>query len=322
MSTAFTETQDTKLELLAVEIESAVQITIDSIFRVGHALNEVRTEFGKNDKAFGQWRQQRLPWLSRANALRFMQVDRRLRDKLLHHGDAVDIRQKALYILAAPSTPDKVVEKAIDVANSGNTVTAADVKQWKDETQKLKKQHRQNQESLKTKVATLQLDLKNRSDRNADLTRELQEFHERKDNTGEQISHENLEEWKCRATTAEEKERQTAEALEETHQKCNSLRNHVQELENRSEVVVEVESPSSLEHVPVLPIDTLFALLSEFEFAMQPDNAILSIHDLIPVHKRLLKTIAIVKEAIGNADHSPPEDSAYRQNKTLKNLQH
>ena len=63
---------------------------------------------------------------------------------------------------------------AVAVANNGDAVNAIDVKQWRDEIKKLKNQHRKKQESLKTKIAILQLDLNNLTDRNAELTRELQ----------------------------------------------------------------------------------------------------------------------------------------------------
>ena len=45
--------------------------------------------------------------------------------------DYLTFKPTILYALAAPSTPNSVVEKAIAQAESGEKVTVADVKDWK-----------------------------------------------------------------------------------------------------------------------------------------------------------------------------------------------
>ena len=88
--------------------------------------------------------------------------------------------RESLTPLLKKGPSEKSIEKAVEaipavqVANDGDAVNAIDVKQWRDEIKKLKNQHRKKQESLKTKIAILQLDLNNLTDRNAALTRELQ----------------------------------------------------------------------------------------------------------------------------------------------------
>ena len=43
----------------------------------------------------------------------------------------LNLKPSILYALAAPSTPDSVVQQAIEKAESGEKVTVADVKDWK-----------------------------------------------------------------------------------------------------------------------------------------------------------------------------------------------
>jgi len=148
--------------------------TSEDIIEIGKDMIEVKKRI--NHGQFGFWLENEFE-MTVQHARRFMKVADRFGDKT---NIMFDFKPTVLCELAAPSTPDEVVEKAQDVAASGEKVTVADVKQWKDDIQKLKKQHREKQDSLKTKVATLQLDLENRTDRNAELTRELQEHREEK----------------------------------------------------------------------------------------------------------------------------------------------
>jgi hypothetical protein len=144
--------------------------TVEDIIEIGQELLAVKDALPHGQ--FGEWLKLEFE-MTEMTAQRFMQVADRFGGKT---NKLLDFKPSVLYLLAAPSTPDEVVKKAIDVADAGNTVTNADVKRWKDEIKQLKKQHRERQENLKSKVATLQLDLKNRTDRNADLTKELQEL--------------------------------------------------------------------------------------------------------------------------------------------------
>lgn len=71
------------LEYCATNIEIGGRITIEGIFRMGKSLNEARSKFGENDKAFGQWRKGRLPWLEYQTALNFMRVHSKFGDENL-----------------------------------------------------------------------------------------------------------------------------------------------------------------------------------------------------------------------------------------------
>lgn len=121
------------LENRAVAIEAHAKTTVGSILAMGRELNAARQVFGENDKAFGQWREGRLPWLQSRTALNFMQVDSRFGDQDLLRNNFV-VNQFAptiLYLLSAPSTPDEVVEQVIEKAENGETVTAKKVKELK-----------------------------------------------------------------------------------------------------------------------------------------------------------------------------------------------
>ncbi|MBF0453889.1 MAG: DUF3102 domain-containing protein [Magnetococcales bacterium] len=276
--------------------------TAEDIIEIGHELLAVKGALPHGQ--FVEWLQAEFK-MSLSTAQNFMNVYKRFGKST----KIVDFNPSVIYELSAPSTPNEVVKKAMEIANTGDTVTAADVKQWKDEIKQLKKQHREKQANLKTEVATLQLDLKNRADRNTELTKKLQEYRENMTKTAGNESGENVEEWQRRVVAAEKKERQVAEELLAIRQERNNLRNHIQALESRNEAVVGAEPLSLLEYVPVLPKETLFALLSEIESAIRPIGAILHIQELKHIHSRLFKTVTAVENAMGDADYSPIERS-------------
>lgn len=78
--------------------------------------------------------------------------------------DALHFSQTVLARLSAPSTPDAIIEKAIEKAESGAKVTVADVKDWKAEldaaTQRCEEFKQESNERRKT-IRTLeeQIDL-------------------------------------------------------------------------------------------------------------------------------------------------------------------
>ena len=121
------------LENCATRIEAGAKTTIDGIMQAGQALAEAREAFGDNDKGFGQWRENRLPWLKSDTATRWLNVWNKFGKNLLPQNAGVDLAPSVLYLLAAPSTPDTVVEKAVAKATAGEKVTVADAKRWKEE---------------------------------------------------------------------------------------------------------------------------------------------------------------------------------------------
>ncbi|WP_019500927.1 DUF3102 domain-containing protein [Pseudanabaena sp. PCC 6802] len=94
----------------AQEIRNTVKRIPYAIASVGAMLLEVkeRVEHGK----FLAWMKRELDWDERM-AQRFMQVARRLNPTTLSD---LQIQPSALYLLTAPSTPDEVLENAIEVA--------------------------------------------------------------------------------------------------------------------------------------------------------------------------------------------------------------
>lgn len=123
------------LEHCAIDVEIGARITTEGVIRVGKALNNARSKFGDNDKAFGQWRKGRFPWLDPDKALACQQADRKFGDEnLLPNYSAVKtFSPTVLYLLSAPSMPEAVIDKAIAQADAGDKVTVADVKDWKAE---------------------------------------------------------------------------------------------------------------------------------------------------------------------------------------------
>lgn len=86
----------------------------------------------KKDLPHGQF----LPWIaaefemSDQTAQNFMNVCARFGSQIPNY---LEFKPTVLYALSAPSTPDEVVEKAIEKAESGGKVTVSDVKDWKAE---------------------------------------------------------------------------------------------------------------------------------------------------------------------------------------------
>lgn len=120
------------LEDCAKGVEAGAKITIEGIFEIGSALLAARARFGEDDRAFGQWRRGRLPWLEQHTAANFMAVASRFTRKLF---PGKNILPTVLYQLASPSTPDSVIDEVLDRARSGEKVT---VKQAKDLVRKAK----------------------------------------------------------------------------------------------------------------------------------------------------------------------------------------
>lgn len=167
------------LESCARRVEAGIRTCFEGILIAGEALAEARTHFGENDKAFGQWRRERMPWLHANAATRFLQVWERMGARLLHHNGGVDrLAPTVLYALAAPSTPDAVVEHAIDQAEAGERVTVADVQKWKDKAktfEDLYNEEKQQFGRLKISLDVITQDLKESKKTAKDLTDQLRQ---------------------------------------------------------------------------------------------------------------------------------------------------
>lgn len=148
----------------AERIKLRLKRTVEDIIEIGRELTEV-----KDKLPHGQF----LPWIAaefemdQKTAFNFMSVSERFGNKL---GIIPNFKPTILYALAAPSTPESVVEKAIEKAEAGEKVTVADVKDWKAEldaaTQRCEEFRQESNERRKT-IRTLeeQVDLLTTRDR-------------------------------------------------------------------------------------------------------------------------------------------------------------
>lgn len=107
------------LRVTADKIRETVKKTVLDIIEVGNALETVQ-----NHLNYGQWDvwlQAEFQW-NRRTALHYMNVARRFRPRM-EIISQLKFRPTAAYLLAAPSTPDAVLDTAIERAGNGETIT-------------------------------------------------------------------------------------------------------------------------------------------------------------------------------------------------------
>ncbi len=119
-----------KSRAAAERIKLRLKRTVEDIIEIGRELAAIKAEL-----PHGKF----LPWIaaefemSRETSDNFMSVYKRFGDgKLVNF---TSFKPSILYALSAPSTPESVIEKAIEKAEAGDKVVLADVKQWKDAAQ-------------------------------------------------------------------------------------------------------------------------------------------------------------------------------------------
>ena len=101
------------------EIRSLVRRSAQDVCDLGAKLIEVKDRLG--DGNFREWLRSEFGW-SHMTAYRFIQVHERFgRNNLLQ----VDVAPSALYLLAAPSTPEEAVDEALERAAGGERITHA-----------------------------------------------------------------------------------------------------------------------------------------------------------------------------------------------------
>jgi hypothetical protein len=106
-------------------IQDAIGQVQDSIFVIGDQLLIMKDILGHN--YFTPWMEQSLGF-SKRTGQRYMAVAQMIDSQKRH---AVVFENTTLYELAKKSTPEEIVKKAIDVAESGSTVSLDLVKKWK-----------------------------------------------------------------------------------------------------------------------------------------------------------------------------------------------
>lgn len=101
-------TTQINLESIAIQIEAHSNAAVDNLLTVGKLLCDARESFPSNNE-FGEWRENRLAWLTQKTAYRWMNVYKNGGEKLLGH----NVRTTALYELTAPDVPESAREEAI-----------------------------------------------------------------------------------------------------------------------------------------------------------------------------------------------------------------
>lgn len=143
----------TRAQIAASNIKLRLKRTVEDIIEIGRELTAVKAEL-----PHGQF----LPWIAaefemgERTANDFMNVTKRFGDK---SAIIADLKPTILYALSAPSTPDSVIDKAIEKAASGAKVTIADVRDWKAdyETEKQRSEEfRQESNERRKQVRTLE----------------------------------------------------------------------------------------------------------------------------------------------------------------------
>lgn len=113
----------------AERIRLRLKRTVEDIIEIGRELIDVKDELPHGQ--FEIWIRDEFQ-MNREMANNFMQVATRFGGGM---SDYLTFKPTVLYALAAPSTPDSVIEKATERVEAGEKVTIADVKQWKEAAQ-------------------------------------------------------------------------------------------------------------------------------------------------------------------------------------------
>ena len=126
---------DEQIEAIAKDIE-ALQAT--TFFRIAERLAEAHELFRykRDEGGFAGWVETRLRY-SRATAYRLLDVHEKLGDKA---SQIETLSKSALYLLAAPSTPDEVREEAIERVEAGERLSLAEVKEKIEAAQEVRRQ--------------------------------------------------------------------------------------------------------------------------------------------------------------------------------------
>ncbi|MDG4561369.1 MAG: DUF3102 domain-containing protein [Candidatus Competibacter sp.] len=120
--------QEIKRDIAIIDTLACVQI--------GQKLKEAQLELnmrGKSGAGFQEWVEAETPYALTA-AYEMIRINTRFGENDMRNS-AHHFSYSVLARLAAPSTPESVIDRAIEQAESGDKVTVADVKQWKEAAQ-------------------------------------------------------------------------------------------------------------------------------------------------------------------------------------------
>ena len=105
------------------EIKSLIRQTAQDIFYVGQKLAEVKRQLKHGE--FRNWLNTEFNW-SVSSATKFMQVSEQFKNVNFTH---LNFATSALYVLAAPSTPEHARQHALQLASKGENITYSLAKQ-------------------------------------------------------------------------------------------------------------------------------------------------------------------------------------------------
>ncbi|MGK7882952.1 MAG: DUF3102 domain-containing protein [Crocosphaera sp.] len=118
------------------EIHHLIRRTAHNIIEIGEKLNEVKRILGHGK--FGNWLKSEFNW-SVATATKMMQASRKFKNVNFTN---LNFSVSAIYLLAAPSTPEKAITEALTQARKGKPITYSLAKhivnRYKSPTQSLK----------------------------------------------------------------------------------------------------------------------------------------------------------------------------------------
>ena len=114
----------TQARAAAERIKIRMKRTAEDIIEIGRDLQAVKADLGHGH--FGKWIDAEFGFTA-MTAQRFIQVA----DRFGKSNIMLDFKPTILYALAAPSTPDEVIDQAKAKAASGEPVTGKDVAEWK-----------------------------------------------------------------------------------------------------------------------------------------------------------------------------------------------
>lgn len=118
-------------------IKIRMKRTAEDIVAIGQDLIATKQRLGHGQ--FGEWIKAEFD-MGRQTATNLMNVAEKFGSEFPKIGN---LTPSILYQLAAPSTPDEVVNRTIEAKRAGENVTTADVKRWKEEAQRAQREAEQ-----------------------------------------------------------------------------------------------------------------------------------------------------------------------------------
>ncbi|MBK8897014.1 MAG: hypothetical protein IPN66_07255 [Candidatus Competibacteraceae bacterium] len=131
--------------------QDSIKRTVQDILESGKDLIQVKPILSGNFEAWFELE----TGLDRQMAYKFIQAAEKFGDGM--YNNYTSLSPTVLYLISAPSTPETVVTQAIEKAESGEKVTVADVKEWKQRCEEFRKES--NDRRLKIRDLEAKIDL-------------------------------------------------------------------------------------------------------------------------------------------------------------------